>query len=217
MDFAAARQHMVESQIKPNQVTNERLVRQFETVPREHFAPPEKKDLAYIDSDLVVGDDRCLMNPFVIGRLLQALVEDNSGAALVIGCGNGYAVAILAGLFDCVFALESDPKVAASAGCLLSELAVDNAIVVEGGLKEGWAKDGPYDAIFIDGGVRDIPDGLSSQLSEKGRLVAVHMTEDGAGHGVLLERRAGVTARRTLFDATIPSIKEFDKMAGFVF
>ena len=217
MDFAVARRHMVESQIRPNQITNERLVRQFGVVPREHFAPPEKQDLAYMDSDLAVAEGRCLMNPCVMGRLLQAVVEGNTGAALVIGCGNGYAVAILAGLFDCVFALESDPAIAASAGRLLSELDVDNAIVVEDGLKGGWAKDGPYDAIFIDGGVSEIPAELSSQLSEKGRLVAVHMDNVGAGHAVLLERSAGVTARRTLFDAAIPCFKEFDKMAGFVF
>lgn len=217
MDFAVARRHMVDCQIRPNQVTDERLVRQFESVPREHFAPAENQGLAYIDADLPNAAGRHLMNPCIIGRMLQTLVDDNSGAALVVGCGNGYAVAILAGIFDCVFALESDSATARKAGALLSELAVDNAIVVEGPLKDGWAKDGPYDAIFVDGGVNEIPDSITAQLSDKGRLVAVQSADDGASQAVLLERRNGVVSRRALFDATIPTFKEFEKMAGFVF
>lgn len=217
MDFSVARRHMVDCQIRPNQVTDETLIALFETVPRERFAPSRQQALAYVDVDLPITENRRLMNPCIMARMLQTLSEGNGGVALVVGCGSGYAVAILSGTFDCVFALESDPALAADATRVLSELAIDNAVVVEGALEGGWAKDGPYNAIFIDGGVGEIPDGLSTQLADGGRLTAVRLDESGTGRAVLLERRGASVSRRTLFDAAIPALKEFDKRAGFVF
>ncbi|MBT5107845.1 MAG: protein-L-isoaspartate O-methyltransferase [Rhodospirillaceae bacterium] len=217
MDFSVARRHMVDCQIRPNQVTDENLISQFETVPRERFAPSDQQALAYLDADLPIAENRRLMNPCIMARMLQTLSEGNSGIALVVGCGSGYVVAVLSGMFDCVFALESDPGLAAEATRVLSELAVDNAVVVEGPLEGGWAKEGPYNAIFIDGGVMDIPDGVSDQLADGGKLTAVTLDEGGTGRAVLLERRGASVSRRTLFDAAIPPLKEFDKLAGFVF
>jgi protein-L-isoaspartate(D-aspartate) O-methyltransferase len=217
MDFSVARRHMVDCQIRPNQVTDENLISLFGAIPRERFAPAGQQALAYVDSDLPIAPNRRLMNPCIMARMLQTLSEGNSGAALVVGCGSGYAVAILAGIFDCVFALESDSGLASDATRVLSDLAVDNAIVVEGALAQGWAKDGPYNAIFIDGGVGEIPDEISTQLANGGRLTAVCVDDDGTGRAILMERRGETMARRTLFDAAIPTLKEFNKMAGFVF
>ncbi|MDE0814946.1 MAG: protein-L-isoaspartate O-methyltransferase [Alphaproteobacteria bacterium] len=217
MDFSVARRHMVDCQIRPNQVTDENLISLFGAIPREQFAPDGQQALAYIDSDLPIASSRHLMNPCIMARMLQTLSEGNKGIVLVVGCGSGYAVAILAGIFDCVFALESDPKLASDATRVLSTLAVDNAVVVEGPLAQGWAKDGPYNAIFIDGGVAKIPDEITAQLANGGRLTAVCADDDGTGRAVLMERRGGAIARRTLFDAAIPTLKEFNKTAGFVF
>ena len=217
MDFSVARRHMVDCQIRPNQVTDETLISLFETVPRERFAPSSQQARAYVDADLPIAENRRLMNPCIMARMLQTLSEGNRGIALVVGCGSGYVVAILSGVFDCVFALESDPAFVADATRVLSELAIDNAIVVEGPLEGGWAKEGPYNAIFIDGGVTDIPDGISGQLADGGKLTAVAIDEGGSGRAVLLERRGASLSRRTLFDAAIPPLKEFEKTAGFVF
>ena len=109
MDFSVARRHMVDCQIRPNQVTDENIISLFGAIPRERFASKDQQALAYIDSDLPIAPNRHLMNPCIIARMLQTLSEGNRGIALVVGCGSGYAVAILAGIFDCVFALDSVP------------------------------------------------------------------------------------------------------------
>lgn len=221
MDFAAARRHMVDCQIRPNKVTDERLIEILETLPRERFVPESRQSLAYIDEDLKITEDRYLMEPVVLARLLQALCEgrrDNAGGvALVVGCGAGYSAAVLGHLYDMVFALESDGGLAAEATKLMSDLAMDNVVVQEGPLNEGWAKEAPFDAIFIDGCVEEIPESIVSQLANGGKLATICKSANGLGHAVLKIRNGDASSQRELFDASVPLLKEFNKEAGFVF
>lgn len=221
MDFAVARQHMVDCQVRPNKVTDERLIKILESLPRERFVPEARQSLAYIDEDLQITDDRYLMEPAVQARLLQALCEGlgegTGGVALVVGCGAGYSAAVLASMYDMVFALESDSDLAANATSLMADLALDNVVVLEGPLNEGWAKEAPFDAIFVDGCVEEIPESLVSQLADGGKLATVCKSANGLGHAVLRIRNGEASSQRELFDAAVPLLKEFNKEAGFVF
>ena len=217
MDFDIARSNMVESQLRTNKVTNPDLLAAMGSLPRERFVPATRQDMAYIDEDIEFGNGRCLMEPVVLARLVQAASVEPNDIALVIGCGAGYSVAVLASLAVAVFALESDADLAKRAGDLLTELSLDNAVVVEGPLTAGWAKEGPYDVILMDGAVAEVPEVILNQLAEGGRLVAVVDEEKGVGHAMLIGKRGGVNSHQTVFDAAIPTLPEFRAKAEFVF
>ena len=138
VDYAAARMNMVDSQIRTNKVTNAELIAAFESVPREAFVPERLAGVAYVDEDIALSNGRYLMEPMVLARLLQEARPGPADVVLDVGCGTGYATAILAKLAATVVALESDHDLAVKATKLLGDLGIDNAIVVEGPLPAGW-------------------------------------------------------------------------------
>lgn len=217
MDFAKARRNMVESQLRTNRVVEPAIVTAMGSVPRERFLPEALAPVAYIDEDLPLGDGRFLMEPMVFGRLLQEARPSPEDAVLLIGCGTGYAAAVLARLCGAVFALEADSGAAAKAQALLSSLGADNVVVVEGPLDKGWPDEAPYDLVLFDGAVGELPAAIIDQLAENGRIVAVLSNGEGIGRATLIQRRGGVVSRRTLFDANTPVLPGFIKSAGFVF
>lgn len=217
MDFAAARRNMVESQLRTNQVTDAAVLAAMGELPRERFVSEGISDIAYVDEDLKIGDDRFLMEPMVLGRLLQVVAPQSEDVALCVGCGSGYASAVLSRLCGAVFALESGADIAQRATGLLSDLGIDNAFVVEGALEAGWAKEAPYNVILLEGAVAEVPQEILDQLADGGRLVTVIRTEFGIGTATLLEKRHGLVSRRALFDANIPVLSGFEIKAGFVF
>ncbi len=217
MDFETARRNMVESQIRTNKVTDPDVLAAMGELPRELFVPKEKRPFAYIDEDIEIARGRFLIEPAVLARLIQQAVIARGDVALVVGCGTGYAAAVVARLCDAVFALESDSELAGEAARLLSELSLDNVVVVEGPLEQGWSDQAPYDVILIDGAVGEVPETLFEQLAEGGRLLTVVRPETGMGRAVLYGRRRGAISRRELFDAAVPLLPEFRSKAGFVF
>ena len=217
VDFAAARWNMVESQLRTNKVTDLRLLDAFETVPRERFVPEPLRGIAYIDQDVALGDGRFVMEPRVLARLLQAAEPGPDDMALDLGCGSGYATAILSRLAATVVALEDDAALAAAANRTLAELEIDNAVVVEGRLAEGYPKQAPYNVILLGGAVAEIPAAITDQLAEGGRLVAVVSAGPGLGRATLMRRDAGVVASRVLYDAVLPMLPGFEAEPGFVF
>lgn len=217
MDFAKARRNMVESQLRTNKVVDPAVVGAMAAVPREKFVPDSMAAVAYVDEDLPLGDGRFLMEPMVLGRMLQEACPNAEDAVLLIGCGSGYSAAVLAKLCSAVFALESDSAVATKATALLSSLGADNVVVVEGPLAKGWADEAPYSLILFNGSVGEVPEAIVEQLGEGGRIVAVIADDQGLGRATLIGRRGGVLFRRTLFDANTPVLPDFIKSAGFVF
>jgi protein-L-isoaspartate(D-aspartate) O-methyltransferase len=216
MNFSAARLNMVESQLRPNRVIDEDLLASFGSVPREKFVPAALAGVSYVDDDIEIAPGRWLMEPMVLGRLLQSLALRREDVALVIGCGTGYACAVMSPLVSTVVALESDAGLAAKASHLLGELSIDNVVVLEGRLTEGHAKQAPYDVILIDGGVEQVPEPIQRQLAEGGRLVTV-VRADAVGRATLMTRRSGVVSGRVLFDAAVPLLPDFALAPGFVF
>jgi len=215
LDFAAVRRNMVEHQIRTNEVTDESLLAALAEVPRERFVPESLRGVAYIDEDLPLKKGRFLMEPMVFARLLQLAQVSPSDMVLDIGCTTGYSTAVLARLANTVVALESDPELAAAATATLAELGYDNTVVVTAPLAAGYAKQAPYDVIVFGGAVPRVPEKISRQLAEGGRLVAV--VGDGVGRGTLMTRTRGIAASRPVFDAATPVLPDFAIEQGFVF
>lgn len=216
VDFERARQNMVDGQVRTVKVTDERLLDALRAVPREAFVPDHLKAVAYIDEDIRLRDDRFMMEPMVLARLLQAARIAPTDTALAVGCTTGYCVALLARLAETVVGVETDGEFVAASDRALATLGIDNAAVVEGRLPDGYAKQAPYDVILIEGRCAQIPDALVAQLGEGGRLVAV-VDDRGVGKAMILQRDGGVVGRRVLFDAQVPRLKAFDRAPVFQF
>jgi len=217
MDFAAARANMVESQIRPNKVTDARVIAAFSAVPRECFVPKALRGVAYVDEDVPIGNGRYLMEPMVLARLLQAAQPQPGDLALEIGSGTGYGSAVLARLAGTVVAVEDDPALSAKAMSELVELGIDNVAIVNGPLMAGYPAQAPYDVILFSGAVGTVPAAIREQLAEGGRLVAVESDGTGLGKARMLTRTGGVVSGRVLFDAAVPLLPGAAREPTFVF
>lgn len=211
------RLRMVDNQLRANKVTNERLVDAMSSVPREAFVPPALRGVAYVDEDLQLFPGRYLLEPMVFARLVQALEISADDIVLDVACGLGYSSAVLARLAGTVVALEDDAARVGQANEVLSNCGVDNAVVVEGPLPEGYPKQQPYDAILINGAVDQVPQTLIAQLADGGRLGAVIAKPGGLGRAAIWERFGDSTAERWLFDAGTPKLEAFSREVSFTF
>ena len=216
-EFDAARLNMVNGQVRTNKVTNPELLAALQRLPREVFVDDRLEGVAYLDEDLPLGNGRFVMEPMVMARMIQALEIGIGDIALDVGGGTGYAGAVMAQLASTVVVLEPDGDLAGRATRCLTDLAIDNAVVVDGALAEGYASQAPYDAILLGGAVGEIPSALTAQLAEGGRLCAVVAEGTGPGTAVLATRRGGIVAQRRLFDANVPVLPGFTAEPGFVF
>ncbi len=216
MDFDIARRNMVDSQIRPNNVTEERLIGAMAALPREAFLPSEYQGVAYIDDAVPLGNRRHMMAPMVMARLVEATSPASQDLALVIGCATGYEAAVLSYLVGTVVAVESDAGMVQQAAQTLTGLEIDTVAVVEGDLDKGYPDQAPYDVIFFNGAVADIPDGISRQLAEGGRLIAV-VSGDGPGKAQRVTNYRGGLSSQDVFDANTPLLPGFEREQTFVF
>jgi protein-L-isoaspartate(D-aspartate) O-methyltransferase len=216
MNFAAARQHMVDSQIRTNKVTDERLIDAIRMLPRERFVPDKVKARAYLDDDIEIAPNRYLMEPMVTARLIQAAEPKADDIALVVGAGAGYAAGVLSRLVNTVVALEADGELAQRATATMIDLSIDNAIVMDGPLNAGCTKHAPYNIIYLDGAVEQVPAALLAQLADGGRMVGVR-AERGVGRATLWIKSGDAVSHRVLFDATVARLPGFAAPAQFVF
>jgi protein-L-isoaspartate(D-aspartate) O-methyltransferase len=217
MSYQTARTNMVESQIRTNKVTDPALIDALSSMPRELFVPAALRGIAYVDEDLDLGSGRCLMEPMVLARLLQSADLQPTDRLLDVGCATGYASAIATHLVAHVVGLESVAAHARRARELIGELKRVNAEIVEGLLAAGAPARGPFNAILLSGAVAEIPAGLTAQLAEGGRLLAVIRRGTGLGQATLTLRVGDSFSRRVLFDAATPLLPEFAPQESFVF
>ena len=217
VDYQSARLNMVESQIRPNKVTDPAIIEVMLAVPRERFVPAPLRGIAYVDEDVPLGGGRYLMEPMVFGRLLQTAAIGRDDAVLDVGCGSGYASAVMAQLARRVVALEEDPALARSAAANFAELALSNVLLVDGPLAAGWSQLAPYDVILFNGAVAAIPPAIAGQLAKGGRLLAVVLADSGMGKAVLMTRVDDSFGQRIVFDAATPMLPGFAAQPGFVF
>ncbi len=216
MDFAVARHNMVESQIRPNRVTDPYILEAIADLPREAFTPAALAEIAYVDEAIAIGAGRYMMEPMVLARLLQAAEVLEDDVALLVGCGSGYEAAILSYLASTVVALESDADLATTASDIMADLGIDTVAVVEGDLGQGFARQAPYDVIVFNGAVAEIPAAISQQLAEGGRLVAI-VGVGPMGKATLETKNNGVLSSRVVFDAGTPMLAGFEVTPTFSF
>jgi protein-L-isoaspartate(D-aspartate) O-methyltransferase len=208
---------MVDSQIRPNKVSDPAIIEAMLAVPRERFVPAALRGIAYIDKDVPLGGGRYLMEPMVLGRLLQMAAIGRDDVVLDVGCGPGYASAVMARLARDVVALEEDGALARQAAGLFAELALRNIAPVAGKLADGYAARAPYDVILLNGAVAVVPPVIAGQLANGGRLVAVLHADAGMGRAVLMTRADAAFGQRILFDAATPLLPGFAAQSGFKF
>jgi protein-L-isoaspartate(D-aspartate) O-methyltransferase len=214
-DFATARRHMVDGQVRTADVTDLRIISAMMDIPREQFVPPASAGLAYLDLDLPVGDGaRRLLKPMVFAKLIHAADIASSDRILDVGCATGYGAAVLARLAGQVTALEQDAGLAHAARTGLA--AQSNVSVVSGPLTAGWPQSGPYDVIVLEGATEVVPQAYLSQLKEGGRLVCV-LGSAPAAKAMLYCRSGDDLGGRPIFDATAAILPGFVKAPAFAF
>ncbi|WP_338832315.1 protein-L-isoaspartate O-methyltransferase family protein [Bradyrhizobium sp. 27S5] len=218
--FSTARQYMVDGQVRPSDVTDDRILEAMLTVPRELFVPANKQALAYLDLDLDVAEGgaakRYLITPALLARMLQAAEIKASDRVLVVGCATGYAAAIVARFAAEVSATESDPALAAKATAAVAQLGIQNVTVKTAAAADGDAAGAPFDVIVLNGATEIIPAGLFGQLKEGGRLVGVFGLTPPP-RATLVTHSHGDFGHRELFDATAPVLPGFERLPAFVF
>ncbi|MBB3453413.1 protein-L-isoaspartate(D-aspartate) O-methyltransferase [Rhizobium sp. BK313] len=222
MDFEAARVKMVENQIRTTDVTSHSVLNAFLAVPRENFVPEKSKLLAYIDNDIEISPAvsgkpaRFLMEASPLAKLLQLGEITKEDNVLDVGCGTGYVSALLSMLAGTVVALESDEGLATEAKANLGALGHGNVTVVTGELEKGYAASGPYDVIFANGSVQEVPQALLDQLGEGGRLIVV-LGYGHAARATVYMRERGALSENVFFNASIKPLPGFAKAKEFVF
>jgi protein-L-isoaspartate(D-aspartate) O-methyltransferase len=220
-EFEMQRRNMVDSQVRPSDVTDRRVIRAMLDVPRETFAPAAVRGISYMDTDLPVtapgdpGPARALLSPRILAKLLQVLDVDAKAAVLDIGGTTGYAAAVLAQLAARVVVVEADPRLAAQAKANLAGVA-DTVSVIVGPHQAGAADQGPYDVILLEGIVPDVPRNLLDQLKDGGQLAAL-VSADGVGRAVVYRRSGGNFDHTVMFDAAGPVLPGFERAQEFVF
>jgi protein-L-isoaspartate(D-aspartate) O-methyltransferase len=216
-NFADARKCMVDSQIRPNRVTDPRILAAMRSIPRERFLPPGVQALAYADEDVPLGNNRFLMEPMVFARLLQAATLRQNERVLVVGAGTGYGAAVLAACGCRVTALEEDPALLAMAAKILATEA-PGVTLVSGPLAAGWSAQAPYDLVLIEGAVPEIPPALAEQTQqESGRVMAVVNAGGRVSQAVIAEATPLGLGVSPLFDCATPAIPSLRKAPVFAF
>ncbi|GJM02377.1 MAG: protein-L-isoaspartate O-methyltransferase [Rhodomicrobium sp.] len=221
-NYKELRRNMVDCQLRPDDITDLRILAAMDEVPREAFVPGDLKSIAYADKDLrIVGRDesggpRYMLMPVALATLIQAAEIQPSDFALDVGCLTGYSSAVLAHLADSVVAVESIANMVPNATETLTDQQIMNVAVVEGALAEGQASQGPYDVILINGAVEVVPQVLLDQLKDGGRLVTV-VLENGYGRAERFVRSGGVVGSVTIGDLSAPLLGDFVKPEAFVF
>lgn len=218
LQFAHSRKNMVNCQLRPNKVTDERVLNAFETLPREEFVPRNQRAIAYVDEDLPLPGGRSMMEPMVLSRIVQALDVQQHHSVLVVGGSTGYATAIMACLADSVISIETRTQLVEKSQETIVSCGLDNAVVIKGRLTEGFAKEAPYHRILIEGSVEAVPDLLLDQLSVDGMLAAIWRPADHPVGVASIWTRAGKGfSRKPLFDAQVPLLDEFRAKREFIF
>ena len=216
MDFAKARHLMVESQVRTNEVTDTAIIAAMRHLPRERFAPPPVRTLAYADLELEVVQGRFLLRPRDLSKLLQALAPQSHERGLEIAGATGYGAAVLAGCCKEVFSLDSDANLSFAARAALESAGVTNVKPVATDVLKGWADDAPYDVIFLNGAAETVPDAWLQQLKPGGRL-GIIVRNGAAGSARIYTRTGDTFAFRVAFDAAPPVLPALARAPAFQF
>ncbi len=218
-DYSTARLKMVDGQVRPSDVTDQRILDAMLAVPREEFVPPTLRPIAYLDLDIDVassGKKRCLLKPVVLAKMLQAAGIAATDRVLVVGCATGYSAAVASKLAAEVVATEPDAGLAAAAKASLARTGATNVTLIVSAADAGDAAHGPYDVIVLDGATEVAPVGLYEQLKMGGRLAGVFAI-DRPSRAWLVTRSPADFGNRVLFDAYAEVLPGLERVPAFSF
>ncbi|MFN4224774.1 MAG: protein-L-isoaspartate O-methyltransferase family protein [Hyphomonas sp.] len=217
MDFQTAREIMVDSQIRPNDVTDPAIVSAFLRTPREMFVPNARKGVAYSEMEIETSPGRALWTPRDTAKLIKLAGIKASDIVLVIGAGAGYEAALISHLADTVIALEESEALVDAMAQRFAAIGIDRAAPVTGSLEKGLPEQAPFDVIYVAGMIETLPDAWGRQLRDGGRLVAVVADSGGLGRGRVYTKAGDTLSAREAFDACPPRFAAFDRKPTFSF
>nr|WP_111301663.1 protein-L-isoaspartate O-methyltransferase [Paracoccus saliphilus] len=213
-DFAARRTMMVDTQVRPSDVTKFPVIEAMLTIPREEFVPASRRAVAYSGENLDIGHNRVLLEPRTLAKMVDALDIQPDELVLDVACGYGYSAAVMARMAEAVVAIEDDAELTAEAERRLSEAGIYNVAVLQAPLTAGEPKQGPYDVILIEGAVEEVPAAIIDQLRDGGRIAAL-FREGALGVARIGHRVNGQISWRYSFNANAPMLAGFDRARGF--
>ena len=214
-DFAARRTMMVDTQVRPADVTRFPVIEALLHVPREQFVPESRREAAYLGENVMIAPGRVLLEPRTFAKFLEGLDIRPGERVLEVGCGLGYGAAVMDRLGARVVGVEEDPALAAEAAARLAAQAAAGAQVHQGPLTEGAPAGAPYDVILIEGAVEVVPPAILAQLAEDGRIGAL-FAEDALGIARIGRKEGGQVHWRYAFNAGAPVLPGFGRAADFV-
>ncbi len=214
-DFPARRTMMVDTQVRPSDVTKFPIIEAMLSVRREEFVPAAQREAAYMGENLALGGGRVMLEPRTFAKMLDAIDIAPNDLVLDIGSGLGYSSAVIAHMAEAVVALEEDEDMAREAPEVLMTAGADNVITHCGPLATGAKEHGPYDVIMIQGGVGRVPKDIIDQIKDGGRIICLFM--DGALGEVRVGYKTGdrISWRRA-FNAGAPVLRGFEKRDAFL-
>lgn len=213
-DFAARRTIMVDTQVRPSDVTKFPIIDAMLSIAREEYVPDGKREAAYVGENIALDDSRVILEPRTLAKMLDALDIQPDELVLDLGCGLGYSAAVLASLSDFVIAVEEDERRANEAQEILSAQGVDNVAVVAGPLAEGNEKNGPYDVIMVQGAVETVPSRILDQLKDGGRMACI-FADGMLGTAKIGYKIDGEMVWRHGFSAGAPVVTGFEAPRDF--
>ena len=213
-DFAARRRMMVDTQVRPADVTKLPIIQAMLRIPRERFVPDALVEAAYVGENIPLAADRVILDPRTFSKMLDALNIGATDLVLDVAAGTGYSSAVIARMAEAVIALEPDADLAAEAEAALAELEIGNVIVETGPSPDGAPRHAPYDALIIQGGIERFPAALEDQLKEGGRAAALFMNGP-LGTVRMGVKRQGALRWRDAFNAAAPVMDGFARESSF--
>lgn len=213
-DFTAHRTIMVDTQIRPSDVTKFPIIDAMLSVAREQFVPDAARQTAYRDGLIALGDGRAMLEPRTLAKMLDVLDISRDDLVLDIGCGLGYSAAVIARMAEAVVAVEENEDLASEAEALLGAADVDNVAVIHGPLVQGAPQHGPYDVIILQGAVQEVPAALTGSLKDSGRIAALFM-EGPLGVCRIGHKSNNSVTWRDAFNATAPILPGFVRRPEF--
>ena len=208
--------NMVEGQIKPLGNISKQVMDAFLSIPRDQFVPLKLKNFAYLEKNIELGNDRFLLKPSLIAKIISLADFNSSDTVLIIGSSTGYSSAILSNIAETVISIEEDDQLVNFSENIVLDKKIDNVVFLKKDLNEGCPEHGPFNKILIEGAVEDIPNYLFDQLDENGKMIAI------IANGDLSEVREYNKVEENigskfLFNCEAPKLKAFNKTDSFNF